>query len=50
MPNLPKAARDAFLPNSLAQRCSIIASDFNSLSHGGHTVVPRKGEEEKKEL
>lgn len=50
MPNLPKAVRDAFLPNSLAQRCSIMASDFNSLSQGGHTVVPRKGEEEKKEL
>lgn len=50
MPNLLEAARDAFLPNSLAQRCSIMASDFNSLSHGGHTVVPRKGKEEKEEL
>lgn len=39
----PEVARDTFLPNSLAQRCSIIASDFNSLSHGGHTVVPREG-------
>lgn len=50
MPNLPEVARDAFLPNSLAQRCSIMASDFNSLSHGGHTVVPGKGKQEKEEL
>lgn len=49
-PNLPRAARDTFLPNSLAQRCSIMASDFNSLSHGGHTVVPRNGKGEKQEL
>lgn len=43
MPSLPEAAWATFLPNSLAQRCSIMASDFSSLSHGGHTVVPRKG-------
>lgn len=50
MPSLPEVASVTFLPNSLAQRCSIMASDFNSLSHGGHTVVPRKGKEEKEEL
>lgn len=50
MSKLPEEVGDAFLPNSLAQRCSIMASDFNSLSHGGHTVVPRKGKGEKQEL
>lgn len=48
-PNLPGEAGEVFLPNSLAQRCSMMASDFSSLSHGGHTVVPRKGKEEKEE-
>ena len=48
-PDLSEVAWEACLPNSLAQRCSMMASDFNSLSHGGHTVVPRKGKEEKEE-
>lgn len=37
----------SFLPNSLAHRCSTMASDFISLSHGGHTVVPGKRKEVK---
>lgn len=37
----------SFLPNSLAHRCSTMASDFISLSQGGHTVVPDKRKEVK---
>lgn len=38
--------RHSSLPNSLAHRCSTMASDFISLSQGGHTVVPAKRREE----
>lgn len=41
-----EAAGTLSLPNSLAHRCSMMASDFISLSHGGHTVVPGERREE----
>lgn len=41
-----EAAGTLSLPNSLAHRCSTMASDFISLSQGGHTVVPGERREE----